>query len=89
VKQLDELAVSEKPELKSANKLTDSTVFWDSRTKSTWMYDGSTFFGVETPKLMTAKRQCIRNKGLAGVMISSLEGDDTQTTLLMAVTGLN
>lgn len=76
-------------ELKTANKLTDSTIFWDSRTKSTWMYDGSTFFGVETPKSMTAKRQYIKNKGLAGVMIYSLEGDDAQTTLLKASTGLN
>ncbi|MGW0707394.1 glycoside hydrolase family 18 protein [Streptomyces sp. NPDC002643] len=76
-------------ELKSANKLTDETIFWDSRTKSTWMYDGSTFFGVETPKSMTAKRQYIKNKGLAGVMIYSLEGDDAETSLLKASTGLN
>lgn len=76
-------------ELKTANKLTDETIFWDSRTKSTWMYDGSTFLGIETPKSMTAKRQYIKNKGLAGVMIYSLEGDDADTTLLKASTGLN
>lgn len=76
-------------ELKTAGKLTDDTVFWDSRTKTTWMYDGSTFFSIETPKSMTAKRQYIRNKGLAGVMIYSLEGDDAETTLLKASTGLN
>nr|WP_277349492.1 glycoside hydrolase family 18 protein [Streptomyces sp. S3(2020)] len=76
-------------ELKTAGKLTDSTVFWDSRTKTTWMYDGSTFFSIETPKSMTAKRQYIKNKGLAGVMIYSLEGDDAETTLLESSTGLN
>ncbi|MDN3024134.1 glycoside hydrolase family 18 protein [Streptomyces sp. S.PB5] len=75
-------------ELKTANKLTDQTIFWDSRTQTTWMYDGSTFFGVETPKSMTAKRQYIKNKGLAGVMIYSLEGDDADATLLKASTGL-
>ncbi|MDM4720149.1 glycoside hydrolase family 18 protein [Micromonospora sp. WMMA1363] len=76
-------------ELKAANKLTDETIFWDSRTKTTWMYDGSTFFSIETPKSMTARRQYIKNKGLAGVMIYSLEGDDAQTSLLKASTGLN
>ncbi|WP_157254531.1 glycoside hydrolase family 18 protein [Nonomuraea typhae] len=76
-------------ELKAANKLTDETIFWDSRTKSTWMYDGGTFFSIETPKSMTARRQYIKNKGLAGVMIYSLEGDDAQTSLLNASTGLN
>lgn len=40
-------------------------------------------------ELKTAKRQYIKNKGLTGVMIYSLEGDDAQTTLLKASTGLN
>ncbi|MEY2566081.1 MAG: chitinase, partial [Actinomycetota bacterium] len=53
------------------------------------MYDGSTFFSTPTPKSMTARRQYIKTKRLAGVMIYSLEGDDAQTTLLKASTGLN
>jgi GH18 family chitinase len=75
-------------ELKTANKLTDKTIFWDPRTKTTWMYDGSTFFSTPTPKSMTARRQYIKTKRLAGVMIYSLEGDDAQTTLVKASTGL-
>ncbi|MBE8474894.1 hypothetical protein [Streptomyces justiciae] len=40
-------------------------------------------------ELKTAKRQYIKNKGLAGVMIDSLEGADAQAILLKASTGLN
>jgi GH18 family chitinase len=63
-------------------------VFWDPVAKSSWIYDGSNFFSVETPQSLSAKRQYIHDRGLAGVMMYSLEADAPTTTLLKAATNL-
>ena len=76
-------------ELASDGKLTTANVFWDPVAKNTWVYDGNNFFSIETPKSLSAKRQYIKVKGLAGVMIYSLEADDPSATpLLKAATNL-
>jgi GH18 family chitinase len=75
-------------ELVSDGKLTTSSVFWDPVAKSSWIYDGNNFFSVETPKSLSAKRQVIQDRGLAGVMMYSLEADAPTTTLLKAATNL-
>jgi chitinase len=75
-------------ELASDGKMTTANVFWDPVAKTTWVYDGTNFFGVETPKSLSAKRQYIKDKGLAGVMMYSLEADAPSTILLKAATNL-
>lgn len=59
-------------------------VFFDSQTKGSWVYGGTNFYSIES---LTAKRQYIRDKHLAGVMMYSLEADDLASTLLNAATG--
>ena len=70
-------------ELLADGKLTSATVYWDSTVKGTWIYDGNNFFTVETPKSLSAKRQYIQDRGLAGVMMYSLEADEPSTTPLL------
>jgi GH18 family chitinase len=72
-------------ELEDAGKLADT--HYDPTTNSSWVYDGSNFWSIETAQSLTAKRQYIKDKGLAGIMIYSLEADDSATTLLNAATG--
>ncbi len=76
-------------ELVAADKMVDGKVYWDQQAKSTWVYDGTNYWGVSTPKSLTARRQYIKGKGLGGVMIYSLEADAPGTTLLKAATGIN
>lgn len=75
-------------ELVSNQRLTTANVFWDPVAKSSWVYDGNNFFSVETPQSLSAKRQYIRDRGLAGVMMYSLEADAPTTTLLKAATNM-
>jgi GH18 family chitinase len=70
-------------ELLADGKLTNATVYWDPTVKGTWIYDGNNFFTVETPKSLSAKRQYIQDRGLAGVMMYSLEADEPSTTPLL------
>jgi GH18 family chitinase len=72
-------------ELKAAGKL--NKVYFDQTSKSSWAYDGSNFYTIESPESLKAKRQYIKAKGLGGVMMYSLEADDSSSTLLKAATG--
>lgn len=74
-------------ELLAAGKMANP--YFDEGAKGSWVYDGTNFFTVETPQSMTAKRRFIRDNGLAGVMMFSLESDDPSTTLLNAATGFS
>jgi GH18 family chitinase len=64
-----------------------SSYYYDQDTKSTWIYDGTNFWSIETPDSLTDKRQYIKDRGLAGIMMYSLEADDANSTLLNAATG--
>jgi chitinase len=72
-------------ELQAAGML--GNLFFDNQTKGSWVYDGTNFFTIESPQSLTAKRQYIRDKHLAGIMMYSLEADDLASTLLNAATG--
>ncbi|SEL81548.1 glycosyl hydrolase family 18 protein [Streptacidiphilus jiangxiensis] len=79
--------VADYKELKAAGKLTTAHTFFDQTTDSAWIYDGTNFWSVETPQSLAFKRQYISDKGLAGVMLYSLESDDPTATLVKAATG--
>jgi GH18 family chitinase len=72
-------------ELESAGKLTN--VYFDPNAQSTWVYDGTNLWSIETAQSLAYKRQYIKDKVLAGIMMYSLEADDPSSTLLNAATG--
>lgn len=72
-------------ELKDAGKLND--VHIDEASGGSWVYDGSNFWSIETPETLAMKRQYIADLGLGGIMMYSLEADDSSSTLLNAATG--
>ncbi|MFJ6217200.1 glycosyl hydrolase family 18 protein [Streptomyces sp. NPDC092296] len=74
-------------ELKADGKLTGGNVHFDPQTYGSWVYDGTDFWSIESPLSLAYKRQYIKNKGLGGVMMYSLEADDSTSTLLNAATG--
>jgi GH18 family chitinase len=73
-------------ELEADGKL--NTIYYDPFSQSTWVYDGTNFWSIETPASLAFKRQYIKDKGLGGIMMYSLEADDSSSTLLHAATGL-
>ncbi|WP_328916206.1 MULTISPECIES: glycosyl hydrolase family 18 protein [unclassified Streptomyces] len=73
-------------ELEAAGKLVD--LHYDPQTKSSWVYDGTNFWSIESPDSLTAKRQYIKDRHLGGIMMYSLEADDANATLVTAATGL-
>ncbi|MBS2534477.1 RICIN domain-containing protein [Catenulispora sp. NF23] len=81
--------VADYKELETAGLLTSSNIFYDSDSQSTWVYDGTNFWSIETPTSLDIKRQYIQQMNLGGVMMYSLEADDATTTLLNAATGMN
>ncbi|MEN3304578.1 MAG: chitinase [Micromonosporaceae bacterium] len=72
-------------ELESAGKLAN--VYFDPNSQSSWVYDGTNLWSTETAQSLAYKRQYIKDKGLAGVMMYSLEADDPSSTLVNAATG--
>ncbi|MDH6119383.1 GH18 family chitinase [Kitasatospora sp. GAS204A] len=79
--------VADYKELKAAGKITTAHTFFDQTTDSAWIYDGTNFWSIESPQSLAFKRQYIGDKGLAGVMMYSLESDDPAATLVKAATG--
>ena len=63
------------------------TVFRDNTNGAIWKYDGSTFWSYDDPQLVQLKATFVNNRGLGGLMLWSLDGDDG--TLVTAMrTGL-
>jgi len=63
------------------------TVFRDNTNGAIWKYDGSTFWSYDDPQLIQQKATYVKNRGLGGLMLWSLDGDDG--TLVTAMqTGL-
>jgi chitinase len=83
-----EPGVADYKELETAGKINGSDTFFDPETESSWIYDGTNFWSIETPTSLAYKRQYIQQMGLGGVMMYSLEADDPSTTLLNAATGM-
>jgi GH18 family chitinase len=84
----DTPGVADWKELQSAGLITSSDTYYDSDSESSWIYNGNNFWSIETPASLEVKRQYVQNRGLGGVMMYSLEADDSSSTLLKAATGL-
>ena len=79
--------VADYKELEAAGKLNN--LYYDPASESTWEYDGTNFWSIETPLTLALKRQYIQQMGLGGIMMYSLEADDANTTLVNAATGMS
>ena len=82
-----EAGVVDYKELETAGKLNNN-VYFDPTSDSAWVYDGTNFYGLDVPYSLQYKLAFMQQKGLAGVMMYSLEDDDASSTLLNAATGL-
>ncbi|MER8236156.1 glycoside hydrolase family 18 protein [Streptomyces sp. NPDC094049] len=61
------------------------TVHNDFRHGGSWKYDGTEFWTFDTPEVAAQKARYTRHKGLGGVMVWSLDGDDEQGSLIAAL----
>jgi chitinase len=52
------------------------TVFRDNANGAIWKYDGSTFWSYDDPQLVQQKGGYVKSRGLGGLMVWSLDGDD-------------
>ena len=52
------------------------TVFRDNANGAIWKYDGSTFWSYDDPQLIQQKGGYVKSRGLGGLMLWSLDGDD-------------
>ena len=63
--------------------------YTDPLAGATWLYNGTTFWSVDTPELITEKMGYVKALGLGGAFIWEFSGDDAQGTLINSVsTGL-
>lgn len=63
------------------------TRYRDTASGALWLYDGTSFWSYDDPTLIAQKTAYVKSKGLGGVMVWELDGDDG--TLTSAVdTGL-
>jgi chitinase len=63
------------------------TVFRDNTNGAIWKYDGSTWWSYDDPQLIQQKGGYVKNRGLGGLMVWSLDGDDGSIVTAMQ-TGL-
>jgi GH18 family chitinase len=77
--------VADYKELEAAGELNN--IYSDMSTLSTYAYDGTNFYGVETPYSIGFKRFYAYEQGLAGMFLYSLEDDDSAATLFNAAFG--
>jgi chitinase len=61
------------------------TVHRDPRAGHTYLYDGTTFWTFDDPEQVLQKTNYIKNKGLGGAMMWSLDGDDANASLTRAI----
>lgn len=61
-------------------------IYTDTEAMATWMYDGNTFWSLDTPENIRVKMEYANKLGLGGAFIWALSGDDHQKgTLITAV----
>ncbi|MGW1817127.1 glycoside hydrolase family 18 protein [Streptomyces sp. NPDC002125] len=73
---------------KALKKLADSgkfTVHRDARNGHAWLFDGTTLWTYDDPRVLHGKTSYIRDKGLGGAMFWSLDGDTDDGELMTAV----
>ncbi len=59
--------------------------FTDSQSHAQWIFNGSTFWSFDTPTQVTEKMNYVKSKGMGGAFFWEFNGDDTQATLLKAM----
>ncbi|WP_207782215.1 glycoside hydrolase family 18 chitinase [Phytoactinopolyspora limicola] len=59
--------------------------FRDESTGAYWLYDGNEWWTYDDPVLLTQKTSYVKDNGLGGVMMWSLDGDDANATLTKAL----
>ena len=65
-------------------------VYTDNVAKATWISNGTTFWSVDTPAMVTEKMGYVKAQGLGGAFFWEFSGDDPQGTLTKAISdGLN
>jgi len=77
--------VADYKELEAAGELNH--IYYEPVTESTFAYDGTNFYGTETPWSIGWKRYYAQSKGLAGMFLYSLEDDDSTSALVNAAFG--
>lgn len=60
-------------------------VYTDPVAQATWLYDGSTFWSVDTPEMLGRKMDYVKAQGLGGAFFWEFSGDDAQGTLVNSV----
>lgn len=73
---------------KALKKMADSgkfTVHRDARNGHAWLFDGTTLWTYDDPRVLHTKTSYIRDKGLGGAMFWSLDGDTDDGELMTAV----
>ncbi|MBO0795952.1 MAG: glycoside hydrolase family 18 protein, partial [Ktedonobacteraceae bacterium] len=65
--------------------LTSFTGYHDPVTRAFWIFDGTTFWTYNDPQEIITKMHYVRDRGLGGAMIWSMDADDTTGTLISAV----
>ena len=57
-------------------------VHTDPVAKATWLYNGTTFWSVDTPEMLAEKMAYVKAQGLGGSFFWEFSGDDAQGTLV-------
>ncbi|WP_313276267.1 glycosyl hydrolase family 18 protein [Stenotrophomonas sp.] len=60
-------------------------VHTDPLAQATWLYDGNTFWSVDTPEMLGRKMAYIKAQGLGGAFFWEFSGDDAQGTLVNSI----
>ena len=60
-------------------------VYTDPVAQATWLYDGNTFWSVDTPEMLGSKMAYVKAQGLGGAFFWEFSGDDAQGTLVNSV----
>lgn len=68
----------------------NGTLYYDSVAVASWKLSGSSFWSYDTPQVIATKCTYIKNRGLGGTMVWSLDGDTASAELTTAIhNGLN
>ena len=63
------------------------TRYWDRKTRSAWLFDGTTFWTFDDPQVLREKVDYVRDNRLGGVMFWELSGDTPEGELIDALAG--
>ncbi len=59
--------------------------FWHEEAQAPWLFNGETFWAYDDEEALSKKMDYIRRHNLAGAMFWSLDGDDTNATLVKTI----